>query len=187
MTRKDDKIAKRQELIRELNQLGLEIAKATLIGGPTDKLLGQAAVLKEEIGDLNQLIDFLTPKEDRPRVPYYDCIPRRLYKIGSRNLTYGVYDGEQGFIGIRVKFSAVYLFAEYHWDQGPPHGTVHTVIDTGIDLPEEIELKVYVFSTENTHSTYKPLLDWLTAQGGHPTELGPRGVRDVIKRESDGG
>ena len=49
--------------------------------------------------------------------------PGMAYKLHSRNLAIGVYDGNEGFIGIREKFGPRYLFTEYHWDQGPPFGT----------------------------------------------------------------
>lgn len=81
----------------------------------------------------------MLPKEQRQRVPLNECVPRRLYKIGCRNLVLGVFDGKTGFIGIREKFGDEYLFTEFHWDTGPPHGTVHSVEDSGIDLPSEIE------------------------------------------------
>lgn len=71
-------------------------------------------------------------------VPLADCIPRRLYKIRCRNLDYGVFDGKTGFIGIREKFGDLFLFTEYHHETGAPFGTVFGVIDTGIDLPEDI-------------------------------------------------
>lgn len=70
-----------------------------------------------------------------------DCIARRLYKIDCRNLSYGVWNGKDGFIGIRTKFNQKYLFTEYHWDTGEPYGTVFEAIDTGIDVPDKIELK----------------------------------------------
>jgi hypothetical protein len=47
-----------------------------------------------------------------------------IYRIKSRNLSVGVYDGKGGFIGIREKFGDTYLFTEYGWEQGPPYGTV---------------------------------------------------------------
>lgn len=94
------------------------------------------------------------------RIPMSQCIPRRLYKIGSRNLSFGVYDGNEGFIGIREKWTSKYLFTEYHWDQGPPFGTVHTVIDTGIDLPEDIECIEYV-ENDGYIEIYRPLFHWL--------------------------
>lgn len=69
------------------------------------------------------------------RVPMDQCIKGRLYRIGCRNLSLGVYDGNEGFVGIRHKFNSRFLDTEYHFDQGPPYGTVHTVMDTKIDVP----------------------------------------------------
>ena len=54
-----------------------------------------------------------------------ECQKGGLYKINSRNLSFGVFDGNGGFVGIREKFSNLYLFTEYHWDTGAPYGTVH--------------------------------------------------------------
>ena len=73
-------------------------------------------------------------------IPIKDCIKGRVYQIRCRNLRYGVYDGNSGFIGIREKFGVRYLFTEYHWDIGAPHGTVSDQIDTGIDVPAGIVL-----------------------------------------------
>jgi hypothetical protein len=57
-----------------------------------------------------------------------DCKNGYLYSLHSRNLTYGVYNEEnKGFIGIREKFEQEYLFTEYHWDTGPPYGTVKPI------------------------------------------------------------
>ena len=54
-----------------------------------------------------------------------ECIQGGYYKINSRNLGYGVYDvAHKGFHGIRSKFGDTYVFTEYHWDTGPPNGTV---------------------------------------------------------------
>jgi hypothetical protein len=53
-----------------------------------------------------------------------DCELGGVYRLKSRNLRVGVYDGNGGFIGIREKFGDLYLFTEYHFDTGPPHGTV---------------------------------------------------------------
>lgn len=59
-------------------------------------------------------------------IPLEECKHGFLYKIFSRNLGLGVFDeNTQGFIGIREKFRYEYLFTEYHWDTGPPFGTVH--------------------------------------------------------------
>jgi hypothetical protein len=48
-----------------------------------------------------------------------------LYKIESRNLSYGVFRGRtNGFLGIRYKFGSRFIFEEDHWDTGEPYGTV---------------------------------------------------------------
>jgi len=60
-----------------------------------------------------------------PYIPMKECEHGYLYRIASRNLSFGVYDESvQGFIGIRYKFGDRYLFTEYHWDTGEPFGTV---------------------------------------------------------------
>ena len=68
-----------------------------------------------------------------------DCMARRIYKISSRNLEYGIYDGKNGFIGIRTKFGERYLFTEYHWDS-PSFATVKPLKYIDIDLPDNIPL-----------------------------------------------
>ena len=47
-------------------------------------------------------------------IPLNACIKGGLYQIDSRNMSLGVYDGADGFIGIRYKFGDRYLFTEYH-------------------------------------------------------------------------
>src|SRR5262245_19503172 len=78
-----------------------------------------------------------TPEE---LVPLKDCIKGRVYKIRCRNLLVGVFDGHEGFIGIREKFDYRYLFREFHWEHGAPFGTVWGAVDTGIDVPEDMIL-----------------------------------------------
>lgn len=68
-----------------------------------------------------------------------DCQKGQIYRLRSRNLAYGVYDGDTGFIGIREKFGDLYLFTEYHYDTGPPFGTVRPYEIVG-DVPEDIAL-----------------------------------------------
>jgi hypothetical protein len=61
-------------------------------------------------------------------IPLDQCKHGYGYKIRSRNLSYGVFNAKKnGFIGIRLKFGERYLFAEYHWDTGAPHGTVKPI------------------------------------------------------------
>lgn len=55
-------------------------------------------------------------------------ITGNIYRIRSRNLPYGVYDGIGGFIGIREKFGERYLDTEL---LGPAPGTVNVIEDLG--------------------------------------------------------
>lgn len=42
-----------------------------------------------------------------------ELMARNVYRLRARNLAYGVYDGDGGFIGIREKFGDHYLDTEY--------------------------------------------------------------------------
>jgi hypothetical protein len=42
-----------------------------------------------------------------------ELVYRNVYRLRSRNLAFGVYDGDRGFIGIREKFGDRYLATEY--------------------------------------------------------------------------
>lgn len=53
-----------------------------------------------------------------------------IYKLRSRNLAYGVFDGDRGFIGIREKLGSEFLFREYYAD-GSPYGTVQPLEEVG--------------------------------------------------------
>ncbi len=73
-------------------------------------------------------------------IPQTECIARCLYRIHARNFRLGVWNGENGFIGLRVKWEEQYLFTEYHWDTGEPLGTVKPWMKLSEKVPEEIEL-----------------------------------------------
>lgn len=60
-------------------------------------------------------------------IPLEQCQKGGLYRIHSRNLCFGVFDGHGGFVGIREKFGSEYLFTEYHWDFDAYCGTVKPV------------------------------------------------------------
>lgn len=120
------------------------------------------------------------PDRDEPmgRVPIPECIKGRVYLLRSRNLTVGVYDGREGFIGIRTKFGDRFLFTEYHWDQGEPHGTVSGCQDTGIDVPDDIVIETSLGTVDGV--TKKPVIwrgspagggkGWCFADTGDPPE-----------------
>ena len=76
---------------------------------------------------------------DIPYIPLADCEKGHLYKVRCRNFVLGIFDGETGFIGIRAKFGNRFLDTEFHWDQGPPYGTVLPLEDLG-PVPGDIEI-----------------------------------------------
>ncbi|MAH47414.1 hypothetical protein CMI37_16440 [Candidatus Pacearchaeota archaeon] len=80
-------------------------------------------------------------KAANPYLRKEQCVHGHVYRIRSRNLSFGAYNEQTGgFNGIREKFGRLYIFEEYHWDNGPPFGTVHPQEDLG-PLPEGIEAR----------------------------------------------
>lgn len=78
-------------------------------------------------------------------IPLEDCVDRQIYQIFSRNLRFGAFrKSSSGFIGIRLKFGERYLFEEYHYDTGPPHGTVQPLKAMNLVVPEEILLQEHL-------------------------------------------
>lgn len=45
------------------------------------------------------------------------------YKVAARNFQFALWDGKK-FAGVRNKFGQNFIDYEYHWDDGPPYGTV---------------------------------------------------------------
>lgn len=81
----------------------------------------------------------LNAMNNQSYIPLKECVRGGVYKLRSRNLDLGAYDGNEGFIGIRLKFNERYLFTEYHHDQGAPYGTVFPLEKVG-QLPDNINL-----------------------------------------------
>lgn len=94
-----------------------------------------------------------------------NLITGRVYKIRSRNLSVGVWNGRDGFIGIRSKFGDRYLFTEYHYDASETYGTVYDAEDLGIDVPKNISLRTTLGSIDYT--TKRPVaFDTPVSDGG---------------------
>jgi hypothetical protein len=55
-----------------------------------------------------------------------------------------VFNGRDGFLGIREKFENRFVDKEFHWDTGAPYGTARPLEDLGTDLPEGILLEHYI-------------------------------------------
>lgn len=76
-----------------------------------------------------------------------------VYEIKSRNLIVGVYDGDEGFIGIREKFGDEFLFTEYlARESGGTKQPFDTVRPVKLiwRLNERVELKCYLGSACDT-------------------------------------
>jgi hypothetical protein len=108
-----------------------------------------------------------------------DCKDGGLYRIWSRNLRFGVYRKEtRGFVGIREKFGHLYLFEEYHWDNGPPFGTVkpREFLEDCTVQPISCHLE----KPESKFENNKVLFDWLTQKEEQYKER-PNGPADTTQ------
>jgi len=57
-------------------------------------------------------------------IPLEECEDGCLYKLNSRNLKEGFFDGKtMEFSGLREKFGSHFIDSEIHYDAGPPYGT----------------------------------------------------------------
>jgi len=70
-------------------------------------------------------------------IPLDEIKERGVYRVLSRNLDVAVFDGKDGFIGIRRKFDSDFLDTEIHRDAG---GTC-TPLELIGTLPDEIDAK----------------------------------------------
>jgi len=92
-------------------------------------------------------------------IPLEECKDGFLYKISSRNLTFGVYRAEvKGFVGIREKFGNEFLFTEFHYDTGAPFGTVFP--KEGLEQCPITPINEG-YSDGEVFRTNRPLFDWL--------------------------
>lgn len=73
-------------------------------------------------------------------IPLKDCVKGRVYRLHSRNLRIGVFDGCDGFIGIRTKFDDRFLDTEYSGERGSYFATAAAVEDLDVDVPPEIPI-----------------------------------------------
>jgi hypothetical protein len=97
-------------------------------------------------------------------IPLAECQKGHVYELRSRNLDRGVFDGETGFIGIRTKFDSRFLFTEYHYETGAPHGTASPVAYVG---PLPAEIGVYEYEQSVDRESGRPVgFDRPVASGG---------------------
>jgi len=67
-----------------------------------------------------------------------ECKHGAIYRIRSRNLTYGIFNSkDKSFIGIREKFGYKYLFPEYHYSVPGTVYPIEFIKDTNLDPSKE--------------------------------------------------
>lgn len=96
-----------------------------------------------------ELAAYLENEKREDYIPLTECKKGFLYKLHSRNLDLGVFNGKTGFIGIRQKFGHNFLFTEFHYDTGAPYGTVKPLEELEA-LPADIsptELEYHEFGS----------------------------------------
>jgi hypothetical protein len=126
-----------------------------------------------------------------------DCVERAIYRLSSRNLSVGVYNGKGGFIGIRTKFGSRYLDTEYHRDTGAPFGTVTPFERIGV--VDEMTLVVECLGSIDRDSRRPVDFDRPVASGGrgwyfldtneadqsiHPTAVPNQSLFDLLDHMS---
>lgn len=63
---------------------------------------------------------------------------RCVYLIHARNSYIGIWQADKrAFVIVRRKFEDMYLFPEYHWDTGAPHGTAKPFLKIGERVEDE--------------------------------------------------
>ncbi|HEY1676378.1 MAG TPA: hypothetical protein VGG04_01605 [Candidatus Sulfotelmatobacter sp.] len=67
--------------------------------------------------------------------------PGKVYRLQSRNLECGVWNGKDGFVGIRTTFGRRFLDMEIHWDLSETFGTAQALEPLGA-IPESISLDI---------------------------------------------
>jgi hypothetical protein len=104
------------------------------------------------------------------RTPLDECIVGRVYNVTARNIgPKAVYTGGGRFIGIREKLGETFLDPEWHFDTGPPHGTVTSISETDLMVPKNMSLELYLgYRDRKTGKAIRmePPKGWVTIDSG---------------------
>lgn len=104
-------------------------------------------------------------KDHPDRIPIEQCRHGWLYRLYSRNLNLGVYrENDHGFIGIRHKMGSRFLFTEFHWDNGPPHGTANP-LEALCECPIERLDEYLEQDGQRSFEDNTALFEWIEEQG----------------------
>lgn len=63
----------------------------------------------------------------------------KIYEVCARNFSIGVWNGQDKILGIRQKFTFVYVDAETHWDLDDTFGTCKPIKEIG-EVPDTIRV-----------------------------------------------
>ena len=102
---------------------------------------------------------------NRETIPLSQCEKGWLYRVHSRNLSIAVFDGEDVFIGIRLKFRDRFLDSEIHYEVCN-HGTC-SPYEKLIKLPEGIEIVSYFPGSYDSHTGRDMEFDKPASKGGN--------------------
>lgn len=106
------------------------------------------------------------------------------YLMTARNGFIGVWNAEsRGFVFVREKFGREYLFTEFHWDTGPPFGTVHPIQEVE-ECPIEDLRESWKDEENDCWIENRPLFDYLKSVEEKGLEL-QKQWRERIKREDE--
>jgi hypothetical protein len=109
--------------------------------------------------------------------PRNEVVTGCAYVIHARNGGVGKAVMEDGCLGYRLhreKFGRHYLFVEYDWDQGPPHGTAIPLTAIAAEPPDDdTALLAWLGDREHEHRAEIDAA-WEVILGFPPSQLHPR-------------
>lgn len=106
-----------------------------------------------------------------------ECEVGAIYKLHSRNLSLGVFDSKNCFIGIRQKFDSTFLDHELHWDRGGTAMPLEKIGEVPSEMPLQIRLGSVDYKTDRNVAFDKPVADG--GRGWYFVETG-ESSRDIM-------
>lgn len=92
-------------------------------------------------------------------IPLKDCEVRSVYILNSRNLSFGIFDESNCFIGLRRKFNSIFLDKELHFDCGGTAFPLSKIQSVPYQLCLKLSLGSYDRKTGLEVQFDKPIVD----------------------------
>ena len=87
-------------------------------------------------------------------IPLHECEDGALYRLAARRIQFGIFRADtKQFEGIRYKFGNRFIDAEYHWDTGPPFGTVQPLVKLPDRLPVDADKLTWLLAMEERYGS----------------------------------